>query len=193
MSNLITANVINGADVYGVRQMQYTVDGIAGQDYTAALIAASFRQATAIEESASSYMEVVRQRQSKVSDLGEILSVLAMAVASMDPDGPEPGDKSERSDSMDTYFRRVIDICDKYSISMNVQTQSSHYYMTRGDVMNAQNDIQYTMDMEDNNLQQDLVALQSFLAKRDNAFSTAAKLVKKSQNASAETIGNMGG
>ena len=120
MSNLITANVINGADVYGVRQVEYTVDGVTGQDYTAALITASFKQATAIEHSAGSYMEVVRQRQAKVSDLGDVLSVLAMAIASMKTDNQEPGDKSHMSSEMDSAFSRLIDICNKYSISINV-------------------------------------------------------------------------
>ena len=83
--------------MYGVRQMEYTVDGVTGQDYTAALIVASFKQATAIEDSAGSYMEVVRQRQTKVSDLGEILAVLSQTIGSMkDNDEPEPDDRRDQ-------------------------------------------------------------------------------------------------
>ena len=36
-----------------------------------------------------------------------------------------------------------------------------------------------------------MVSLQSYLSKRDNAFSTAAKLVKKATNAAGSTIGNI--
>ena len=39
--------------------------------------------------------------------------------------------------------------------------------------------------------QQDIVALQSFISKRDNAYSTAAKLVKKANNAASSTIRNI--
>ena len=105
---------------------------------------------------------------------------------------------------MDNQLKHMQRLCDKYNIGsdeVNVRSKKVkegnslvlHYYMTRGDVMNAQNDIEYKMDVEDNNLQQDMVSLQSFLSKRDNAFSTAAKLVRKSQNSAGETIGNMGG
>ena len=63
--------------------------------------------------------------------------------------------------------------------------------MTRADIMKGQNEIQYAMDTEDNNLQQDTVTLQSLLSKRDSAFSTASRIVKKADNAASATIGNI--
>ena len=48
------------------------------------------------------------------------------------------------------------------------------------------------MDKEDNELQQDIVALNSLMSKRDNAFSTAARIVRKAFNATATTIRNVG-
>ena len=41
---LIETNVIPGASVYGVPQASYTVDGVAGKDYSAALAKAAFKQ-----------------------------------------------------------------------------------------------------------------------------------------------------
>ena len=95
MANLVTENAIPGLTVYGVQQMQYTVDGLSGQDFAAALTIAAFRQSTAIENSASSYGAVVRQRQKKVDDLGDALAVLAKALASMTTDDQDPDDKSD--------------------------------------------------------------------------------------------------
>ena len=42
MANMIDRNPIAGASVYGVEQYSYTVNGVAGKDYAAALSAASF-------------------------------------------------------------------------------------------------------------------------------------------------------
>ena len=47
------------------------------------------------------------------------------------------------------------------------------------------------MDTEDNNLQQDVVSLQGLVSKRDNAFSTAGRLVKKYDGSADAIIGNM--
>ena len=185
MGLLVVEHAINGCVVYGVQQMQYTVDGLSGQDFAAALTIAAFRQSTAIEDAASSYVAVVRQRQKKVDDLGEELAVLAKALASMKTgDNQEPSDKSDADSALTTAANMVAG----YGItSMKVSDNK----ITRGDAMKAQNDIKYALDMEDNQLQQDTVSLQGLLTKRDNAFSNASKIVKKALNASAATIGDM--
>ncbi len=185
MEKLVVENPISGLAVYGVQQVQYTVDGMSGQDFAAALTAASFRQSTAIEDAASSYTAVVRQRQRKVDDLGNALAVLAKALATMTTDEENPSDKSDA----DAALAKAASTVAGYGItSMKVENNQ----ITRGDAMKAQNDIQYALDMEDNQLQQDTVSLQSMMTKRDNAFSNASKIVKKSLNASASTIENMG-
>lgn len=184
MGNLIVEEKISGFNVYGVRQVQYTVDGLSGRDYVAALTAAAFKQATAVEASAGSFADVIRLRQRKVDDLGTALAVLAKAIASLPTKNPEPGDKSASDGDLTTAASTVAE----YGITMTV----SNSQITRENALKAQSDIQYALDVEDNNLQQDTVSLQSLLTKRDNSFSSAAKIVKKALDASASTIGNMG-
>ena len=195
MANLIVANDITNVSVYGVVQKDYTVNGQEGQDYAAALTAAAFREATAIEKAASSYMAVVRQRQTKVTELGDVLSTLATAMASLKTKDPSPNDHSSTSWQMDVAFNRAKTICTNYGLSLNVQTKTVdgvlRNYMTRGDLMRAQDDIQYALDVEDNNLQQDMVSLQGYVSKRDSAFSTATKIVSKSLNAADAAISNI--
>ena len=175
--------------------MSYTVGGEAGNDYAAALTAAAFRESTAIEAAASSYMAIVRQRQTKVNELGDVLATIATAMASLKTKNAEPGDQSATSWQMDVAFNNAKTICNRYGIALNVQTKTVdgvlRNYMTRGDLMRSQDDIQYQLDVEDNNLQQDMVSLQSLVTKRDNAFSTASKIVAKSLNAADATAGNM--
>ena len=195
MANLIVAKEIPNASVYGVAQMSYTVDGVSGKDYAAALTAAAFRQATAIEVAASSFMTVVRQRQTKVTELGDVLSTIAMAMASLKTKDVGKNDPSATSWQMDLALGSARTICDNYGLYLNVQTKKvdgwDRYYMTRGDLMTAQNEIQYELDVEDNNLQQDMVSLQGLVSKRDSAFSTATRIVSKSLNAGAAAIDNM--
>ena len=184
MANLVTENAIPGLTVYGVQQMQYTVDGLSGQDFAAALTIAAFRQSAAIENSASSYAAVVRQRQKKVDDLGDALAVLAKALASMTTDKQDPDDKSDADSALTTAAGVVAG----YGITTMTVSDNK---IKRGDAMKAQNDIQYALDVEDNNLQQDMVSLQGLVSKRDSAFSTAARIVAKSLNAGAAAINNI--
>ncbi len=195
MANLIVANEIPGASVYGVAQMSYTVNGESGQDYAAALTAAAFRESTAIEVAASSFMSVVRQRQTKVTKLGDVLSTIATAMASLKTKDIGKNDPSATSWQMDVAFARAKTICDDYGLKLNVREKEVddvlRYYMTREDLMTSQNEIQYALDVEDNNLQQDMVSLQGLVSKRDSAFSTAARIVSKSLNAGAAAIDNI--
>ncbi len=184
MGNLVVPEALSGCKVYGVQQMQYTVDGVSGQDYAGALTMAAFQQATAIEHSASSYAEVVRQRQRKIDDLGEVLASIAKALASMKTKDQSPDDKSDADDNLKTAAEKAA----LYGLSMPLTDGNK---IKRGDAMKVQNNVRYALDVEDNNLQQDTVSLQSLLTKRDNAFSNASKIVKKALNASAATIGDI--
>ena len=182
MANLVTENAIPGLTVYGVQQMQYTVDGLSGQDFAAALTIAAFRQSTAIENSASSYGAVVRQRQKKVDELGEVLACLARANAKFDS-SPKTGDKVTVDNAS-----WVKDICDTYEVDISWDGNK----ITYGNMQKATTNVQYAIDREDNDLEQDMVTMQSYISKRDNAFSNASKVVKKTLNAGSTTIGNMG-
>ena len=89
---LIQTSVIEGGAVYGVPQVAYTVAGEGGKDYSAALAAATLKESTAIEAATASYADVVRVRERKLSDLGEIMAYLNKAYASLKVKDQAPGD-----------------------------------------------------------------------------------------------------
>ena len=184
MANLIEATRIDGADVYGVAQMGYAVDGVSGKDYIAALTAAAFRESVAIEQGLSAYTEVVRQRMRKIEDLGSVMASLNSAASSLKVKDQESGDTATVPNG--TW---VNSTALKYGITLVFVQNTSN--MTRRSIYNGQNAVQYAIDREDNDLKQDTVSLNSYVSKRDNSFSTASKLVKKALNASASTIGSM--
>ena len=179
---MIIPNKIEGGSVYGVAQVSYTVDGVSGRAYGDAVAAASFKESVAIEEATSGYSAVVRARQKKLDDLGEVLAYLSKALGNLKVKGGKSGDKVSVDNSA-----WVKDTTTAYGISLSWDGSK----MTRGNIQKAQTTLEYEIDKEDNDLQQDIVTLQSYIKKRDNAFSTAAKLVKKSNDAAASTIRNI--
>ena len=192
MANMIDRNPIAGASVYGVEQYSYTVNGVAGKDYAAALSAASFKEAVAIEQALSAYSEVVRQRMRKLDDLGTVMAILNEAYATLKTKEQESGDTTANMVSLATARDKAA----LYGVTINMTDATiagiRFCYTTRRDLMNAQNAVQYAIDKEDNELKQDTVSLNSYVSKRDNSFSTASKLVRKALDASGSTIGNIG-
>jgi hypothetical protein len=192
MANMIEQNPIAGASVYGVEQYSYTVNGVAGKDYAAALSAASFKEAVAIEKALSAYSEVVRQRMRKLDDLGTAMAILNEAYATLKTKEQESGDTTANMVSLATARDKAA----LYGVTINMTDATiagiRFCYTTRRNLMNAQNAVQYAIDKEDNELKQDTVSLNSYVSKRDNSFSTASKLVRKALDASGSTIGNIG-
>jgi len=185
MANMIEATKIPGADIYGVAQKSYTVDGVSGRDYAAALAAATLKESVAIEQGLSAYMELARQRMRKLDDLGSVMASINFAVASLKVKDQEPGDTANVPNGAWVNATAL-----KYGITLVFVQNTSN--MRRDNLYKGQNEVQYAMDREDNDLKQDTVSLNSYISKRDNAFSTAARLVKKAGNASGNTIGNIG-
>ncbi len=181
---LIETNVISGAAVYGVQQVSYTVAGETGKDFSAALAAAAFRQTAAIEVAASSYADVVRERERKLDELGQVMAELNKTFAKLKVKDQEPSDTATVDNGA-----WVNATASKYGITLVFMPNTS--IMTRENIMKGQNEIQYAIDTEDNNLQQDLVGLQGLLSKRDNAYSTASRVVRKADDAAGTTIGNI--
>ena len=111
---MIEARVIDGADIYGVPQNEYVVDGVAGHDYTDALTAAAFRQSTAVEADLSAMGAVVRARQAKLNELNEALSTIAYAIGTLRVGtSSKPAESSDLSDKIDALMD-ARDIARKY-------------------------------------------------------------------------------
>ena len=189
MANLIETAEIAGGAVYGVRQVSYTVDGVAGKDYGAALAAAAFKESAAIEDTMNSYAVVVRQRMRKLEVLGEVMAQINEAIATLKVKEPESGDTTEKG-----FGPEIRRKAEEYGIELFVPSSlNAGVFPSRAAIYKKQNEVQYEIDREDNDLKQDMVALNSLMSKRDNAFSTASRLIKKANDAASSTISNIGG
>ncbi len=190
MADFIQANNITGLKVYGQQQVGYTVDGEAGCDFGTAVARASMQRAVSVESATSALADVVRARERKLTEIGEALAYVAAAAANFTS-------KSKTDDSTSSPgLATAKDILDRYGIDTSniVVVDLSTLGAGRiGAIQNQyvgklQTDTQYALDKEDNYLQQDMVSLQSYFSKRDQALSMAASLVKKVNNTMSSGI-----
>ena len=56
----------------------------------------------------------------------------------------------------------------------------------------SKSDVQMVLDNESNDLQQNLIQIQSLVNKRDNSFSVANKVISKENRTASTTIQSMG-
>ena len=63
--------------------------------------------------------------------------------------------------------------------------------LDKGNAQKQQSELQYAIDMRDNDLQQDVIAMQSLMNKRDDAYALAAKLASRISDARSQTLENI--
>ncbi len=188
---MIETRVIDGADVYGVPQSEYVLDGKAGHDYTDALAAAAFRQSTAVEADLTAMGAVVRARQTKLSELNVALSTIAHAIGSMPVStSSHQAESDDLSDKIDALMD-ARDLARKYGISISLAGDSGNQ-IKRQEAQTASANLQHEMDLESNALQQDNVSLQNMISKRDSTYQTAMSVVKKSLNVGKTLVKALG-
>ena len=187
---LIESTAIAGLSVYGVQQKDYTVKGAAHCDYVTAASTAMFQEANAIEAETAAYAAVLEARQKKLDELGVALAEVVEALASMKVKRRKSSDLS----AADAALKDVAVILDKYRRDSNSDMRlpvNEDNKVRRDDATKAQSAIQYEIDFETNEMQQDMVTMQSLVSKRDNAFSIASSLIQKINSTSIALIGNL--
>ena len=106
----------------------------------------------------------------------------------MDPKDNSPDKKSSKLTSL--YAAHGLAV--QYGLGFTwAEVSDNAMSITYRNATTAQNNIQYALDTEDNNLQQDMVSLQSLISKRDNAFSAASKIVRKADGTGSGIIRNI--
>lgn len=191
----IFANDISGLKVYGLQQVDYTIDGTKGFDYGTAIAVAALQKTDAVERSAEAFSAMVRLRIRKLDELGIALSILAEAIASL----PVKGNGKDDLSHSDADLKKAEEIMQRYELtSLDLQIERNDngseisWKVTRESALMRKNELQYLMDTENNTLQQDMLAMQSLVSNRDNSFATASKLLSKVNNTSQSIIRNYG-
>lgn len=190
---LVESVPIEGFKVYGIQQSDYTVKGVPNCDYAKAVSVAMFQETGAIETETNAYAAVLKARQKKLEELGWALSVIVEALASMESESQKSTDLSVHDPDLAT----AAGILNKYRRESNnemileLNLEDGEVRVARESATKAQSALQYEIDFETNEMQQDMVTMQSLVSKRDNSFSTAAALIEKSNSTADAIIGNM--
>lgn len=186
MADAIQQTDIKGFSVYGQQQVDYTVQGLPHQDFAAAIAAAALGRTLSLEGATSAVTAGIRLRMAKMEDLGNCMSIVSKYVASLAD--KETSDKASGADLL-----QVKNTLDAYGVSSSsISIDGSNGSVEKGDLTRLQADIQYAIDREDNDLQQDMTAVQGYINKRDQGYQTAYAVVRKVLRSNSATIANIG-
>lgn len=179
---------VGAARVYGCSIPTYTVDGAKGCGLVEAVSFGALRQSLAIETLTTAVGQVVKLRQQKATEIGEAVATVTEAIGSMDPKDQDP----DKQSAIDPHrLTRANEIFKKYGIpEMNLDEESGQ--VTYDTAYRKQNDVQLALDTENNDLQQNLNNLSNLVAKRDNAFIVASKVVDKINMTAKDAIRAVG-
>ena len=197
-----------GQSVYGVKQYTYADTGTGEElDFGSMVAKSTLNQAAIVEEQTKATAAVLKLRQQKSQDLAECLAILDELMANYRTKNPESDDKCKlvvTPAEKEEYEKKAKKLKD-YGYTLDLDPQShtvkdgcktkkdGNYELTirRADAMRGQAQVQEMMDTENNNLQQDMMSLQSFIQKRDRTYSNANEVVKKFENTAGDIIDAM--
>lgn len=166
-----------GLTVLGTTQYGYTVNGVHGQDFDTAVYRAALCRSVGVEGALTAYNKLLVSRQKKLDALGAAMAGINEAVAKV---------SKPKTDTEISLGSDVVSTLRTYGFSSVARK------MQYKDIVKLQQDVQYAVDREDNEVQQDMSAMQSFITKRDDAMQMAAKLMKKVAQTRSRGINHIG-
>ena len=175
-----------GLSILGTPQVDYTVDGKTGYTYAEVVALAGLQRATAVEAAVPAYTAEVRARQRKAEDLGTALADISATYANFDDGHRNTDDEVDISGGAEAY-----NLLAKYNVGLNYFNPSATR-IRYDQIQKLQTEIQYALDVTNNDLQQDTASLQGFVSKRDNAYQMANKLMQRAIKTRATGIKYVG-
>ena len=172
--------------IFGTAQVDYTVDGVTGCTYDKAVAMAGLQRAVAVESAIPAYTAAVRARQRKLEDLGRALADISGTLAKFDEDHRQTTSEQDIVGGSEAY-----NLLAKYGLTKDYfkpsATRIQYQYIQK-----LQTDVQYALDVTNNDIQQDAVSLQGFVSKRDSAYQMATKLMQKAIRTRETGVGYVG-
>ncbi len=191
MSDAVQTNTL-GFAVYGTPQVDYTVNGVKGCTYDQAVAQMGLKRAIAVEESLPAFTKAVEARQRKVQDLGTALANIAATIASAIGHNSVDGSNAGADDKLG-IDEGTKGLLAPYGLAKSYFVGDNNNEITYGDAQKLQTEVRYALDVTNNDLQQDMATLQSFVSKRDNAYQMATKLMQKAIQTRSSGIRYIGG
>jgi len=186
--------------IYGQVQYSYKVDGVSGRTLSDACVTCAALRAASVDQEVSAVSAVTKRRADVLEKIGNALAAIAAAVASLagSEDLDETVSGTARTNlknqlgTINTYVptweqdgNTYPTISDTNSNALS-NWQASNVTSDKGQKL--QSVVQLFADTEDNALQRTSSTLQSFMSKRDSAYSLIGKIQRKLDGTAKQTI-----
>lgn len=187
-----------GVSVYGVAQNVYSVieGGTAKtRAFDMAIAASAMERSVSIESSMSAASDIVRAKQRKMEDMTDLLALMVQARTSLKVSEPSPGDIGKAAG----LKAKAELVKTKYGVDIYTWGGTTHASATDDGELSREGIegglvvLQSAIDENDNQLQQDMLTLQSWVSKRDESFRSATKALKTVLGTGSAVINNIGG
>lgn len=187
-----------GVSVYGVAQNAYSVrEGGASKavTYDVAIATASLQRSFSIESAMGTASAIVRIKQQKMEVLTDLLALLMQGRAAL----PHKDGKPDDTVPVPGLAAKVKTVKEKFGVDIYSWKEGRPPESVTGDNIQRQDlegglvVLQSAIDENDNQLQQDMLTLQSWVSKRDESFRSASKALKTILGTGSAVISNIGG
>ena len=181
MAMTVEERPIPGLSIYGLEPKQYVVAGQARPlDYGEVIGMVALRRAEALESESIALSKAVRMRFRRIDELSEALRLISVAIA------------NEKKLTENVPFPdagKVTEILRRHGVNVSVALANQ---MNKGDLYKVQANVQFALDKESTQVQQDVTSVRYITGNRDNAMRAASSLQKKVYDGIGNTVGKMG-
>ena len=177
---------LDGVSIVGQQVHQFSVGGVMGTLADAVAVVEG-ANSLAIEDAVEATAASMRQRVSKLKELGTALSVMSAAQAYLETSGKV--DDAYISGKLQV----VADVAEKYGLDVGLSgSEGSGWKITKGDATRAVAVIQQAINSENNEITRASQSVQNFLGARRIAFDREEGIIGKYFDGAKNVIRNMG-
>lgn len=185
-----TSGIISTAPIgwapFGLEQVAYQLPGSSRTlDFEQLVAAMAVGRSAQLEREAQVQAMQVRTRNEAIEMLGEVLAEVNRCLETL----------AQKKDAPDTVANSKLYECKQILVKLGVKsyivTTNTLGGLNKGNAQKQQAELVYAIDMQDNDLQQDIISMQSLLNKRDDAYATASKLSTRVSDARSQTLENI--
>ena len=172
--------VATGCAPYGLEQFSYVLPSApeTGLAFDALIAQVGLHRSATLEAALAAQIEAINQRREKLDCLGWSLAYCSTVMQ-------EQSGKKTKTGTMlyEAGFNTIVQHLQTYDTPevgrFTYDSDKRCYGISYGDLQLEYEDLAYAIDRENATLQQELIDLQSLIAKRDSSFEQAATLSGK--------------
>ncbi len=159
-------------------------------DFQDLMVRVGSRRAVVVESEITPMTIRMRDRNTYLAKLGEVLAVLTKAQAGFS--GDDAGTAEAKNIPIDSeQYNMLMRLKAVSSANMISYSSSKGYYSTKANLEGLVQAVKAEMDKENNESQTDMTRLQSLVDRRDDSYSTATNIMSAISDTRSNLIQNL--